>query len=559
MKKQSGALGGLLTLHPAMSTPSDNEPAKPQGPSLLRRRESLIVGAILVASFLSHFATVSSSGFLSDESVYSYAAYAIGRGVVPYAQIMLAHPPIGYLSLIIPVILAQGNVVLIRIYNLGSYLLIAVISFWFYRALREGSSGSFGSLASLALFSLYPTSFAMTTPIEFTVFDIPILLASVFFVTGITRGSNRRLLVSGLFVGIASMIWYPAAFFAISLLGFLVAYHLGKHRNQPRLFPLKQLLSLAVGAGSAVALVLMLILSWGALPNFFAQTVTFESIRAGFILGERLRHIGLAVSQFLPMFVLAAVGGLELVRRVRNGADTLVLLPVWVVLVNLGLLFTIPKIVLNHYVVYLTPFIAFIAAGPVERLVQMAVSRNRAIKRGTYHYFHGALAVSMIAIVILTYPFGSAMFQTSPYTVSNQAVGQYVMSITLPNETIWTSEGGIAYFATRLIQAPNSTTWPFQAAYNDIFSATYVDSDGISHNGLGVVSPADFVNAWQSHGTKVLVFILGDGPVPYPDDFLWNGFPGTGGVATWVGQNYREVKVFTFPNVSYQYFVWLMK
>src|SRR6266581_588700 len=559
MKKQSGALGGLLTLHPAMSTPSDNEPAKPQGPSLLRRRESLIVGAILVASFLSHFATVSSSGFLSDESVYSYAAYAIGRGVVPYAQIMLAHPPIGYLSLILPVILAQGNVVFIRIYNLGSYLLIAVISFWFYRALREGSSGSFGSLVSLALFSLYPTSFAMTTPIEFTVFDIPILLASVFFVTGITRSSNRRLLVSGLFVGIAFMIWYPAAFFAISLLGFLVVYHFGKNRNQPHLFSLRQLLSFAVGAGSVVALVLMLILSWGALPNFLTQTVTFESLRAGFTIGERLRHIGLAVSQFLPMFVLATVGGIELVRRVKDEADPLVLLPMWVVLVNLGLLFTIPKIVLNHYVAYLTPFIAFIAAGPIEKLVQVLSSRRSAFRRAPYHYVQGALAISMITIVILSYPFGPAIFQTSPYTVSNQAVGPYLTSLSLPNETIWTSEGGIAYFASRLIQAPDSSTWPFQAAYNDIFSASYVDSDGIVHSGLGVVSPADFVNAWQSHGTKVLVFILGDGPVPYPDDFLWNGFPGTGGVATWVGQNYQEVKVFTFPNVSYQYFVWVMK
>ena len=557
MNRSSGS-GRLRQLGPAIGTSNDVEPASLPGWSLLGKREGLIVCAILVASFLSHFATISSSGFLSDESVYSYAAYAIGRGVVPYTQVMLAHPPMGYLSLVVPVILAQGNVVLIRVYNLGSYLLVAVISFWFYRALRE-SSGSFGPLVPLALFSLYPTSFAMTTPIEFTVFDIPILLASVFFVTGTARSSNRRLLVSGLFVGIAFMIWYPAAFFAISLLGFLVAYHFGKSRNRTRLFPLKRVLSFVVGGGLAVALALMLILLWGALPNFLTQTVTFESIRAGFTTGERLRHIGLAVLQFLPMFVLAIVGGLELVRRVRNGADPLVLLPVWVVLVNLGLLFTIPKIVLNHYVVYLTPFIAFIAAGPIERLVQMALSRRRPFKRAPYHYFQGALAICMIAIVILSYPLGPTAFQTSPYTVSNQAVGQYVESITLPNETIWTSEGGIAYFATRLIQAPNSTTWPFQAAYNDIFSATYVDSDGIVHNGLGVVSPADFENAWQLHGTKVLVFILGNGPVPYPDDFLWNGFPGTGGVATWVVQNYQLVQVFTFPNVSYQYFVWAMK
>ena len=259
------------------------------------------------------------------------------------------------------------------------------------------------------------------------------------------------------------------------------------------------------------------------------------------------------------MFVLATVGGLELIRRVKSGADPLVLLPLWVVLVNLSLLFTIPKIVLNHYVVYLTPFIAFMAAGPIEKLRQLLSSGRTLPKPVRFRYFQEALAISMIAIVIITYAFGPALFQTSPYTVSNQAVGQYVASITLPNETIWTSEGGIAYFAARLIQAPDSRSWPFQASYNDIFSATYIDSDGVVHNGLGVVSPTDFVSAWQLHETKVLVFILGDGPIPYPDDFLWNGFPGTSGVATWVDQNYQEVKVFTFPNVSYQYFVWVLK
>ena len=203
MKRGSWKLGRLSAINPSTNTRSDGQSASHPGRISIGKRDWAIVFGILVASFLLHFATISNSGFFSDESVYSYAAYAIGKGAVPYVQIMLAHPPIGYISLVIPVIMAQGNVVLIRTYNLVLYLVIALISFWFYRALRMGSSASFGSLIPLALFSLYPTSFAATTPLEFTVFDIPVLLASVFFVTGITQESNRRLLVSGVFVGIA--------------------------------------------------------------------------------------------------------------------------------------------------------------------------------------------------------------------------------------------------------------------------------------------------------------------------------------------------------------------
>ena len=65
---------------------------------------------------------------------------------------------------------------------------------------------------------------------------------------------------------------------------------------------------------------------------------------------------------------------------------------------------------------------------------------------------------------------------------------------------------------------------------------------------------------WLTFGvTTVLVFILGTGPVPYPDDFLWYGFPGTEGVSRWVNSNYQLVSAPTFPNVGYQYFIWLRK
>src|SRR4030042_430895 len=49
-------------------------------------------------------------------------------------------------------------------------------------------------------------------------------------------------------------------------------------------------------------------------------------------------------------------------------------------------------------------------------------------------------------------------------------IGQYISQITTPDEKIWTSEGAIAFYAQRLIVAANSSDWPIQCAFSDIFA-----------------------------------------------------------------------------------------
>jgi len=474
---------------------------------------------------------------------------------------MLPHPPIGYLFLIPAVILAQGNLLILRTFDLCTFLLDAAISYWLFRLLRQQSSASFHSLLAFALFTLYPLPFTTTTPLEFTVFDIPILLGTVFFVKGITMKSVSRLVFSGVLLGIAVMIWFTAAFFAASLIGFLAIY--GPKTDTGRLFRrfAKQSAAILTGGGFAIALVLLLIIGWGGLSNFLVQSVGLQtSLRAGFTFGERLHHILLAVLQLLPVFILASVGIYEVSRRVRSGTDPLIMLPAWALVVNLLLVFAIPRIVLNHYVAYLMPFLVFMAAGPLERFAHVIHRMpKRLAKPVPWDIFQSALAIGLIASGVIIFPYQAGFLVNNPYTVANQTVGQYVANITLPGSAIWTSEGSVAYFASRLIQPPNSTQWPFQAEYNDIFNTTYIDSDGITQRGLEAVSPSQFVNSWQSHNTMVLVFILGNGPVPYPDELLWYGFSGTAGVSQWVGLNYDLLRTFTFPNVSYQYFVWVKK
>ncbi|TMI10099.1 hypothetical protein E6H34_00360 [Candidatus Bathyarchaeota archaeon] len=519
------------------------------------------ISVILTAGFLIRLPGILSTGFLSDESVYYYAAYAIERGVTPYTLIMLPHPPIGYLFLIPAAVLAQGSLLILRTFNLCTFLVDAFLSYWLFRILRQQSAKSFNPLLAFALFTLYPLPFTTTTPLEFTVFDIPILLGTIFFVKGLTKKSASRLAFSGFLLGIAVMIWFTAAFYAVSIIGFLAIYRSRADTGQFLKIFTKRAAAILMGGSVAIGLVLGLIIAWGALPNFLVQSVGLQtSLRAAFTFGERLNHIVLAMLQLLPVFVLAGVGVYEVSRRVKSGADPLILLPAWVLIANLILVFAIPRIVLNHYVAYLMPFLVIMAAGPVERFAHVIYRMpKRLAKPIPWDIFQSALAIGLIASGVIIFPYQTGFLVNSPYTVADQTVGQYVANITLPGNAIWTSEGSVAYFASRLIQPPNSTQWPFQAEYNDIFNTTYVDSDGIIQRGLGAVSPSQFVNAWQSHNTKVLIFILGNGPVPYPDTLLWDGFSGTPGVMQWVGQNYNLVRIFTFPNVSYQYFVWLKK
>jgi len=143
-------------------------------------------------------------------------------------------------------------------------------------------------------------------------------------------------------------------------------------------------------------------------------------------------------------------------------------------------------------------------------------------------------------------------FHQSLYTEVEMQIGQYITSRTDFNESIWTSEPAIAFFAERLIIAPRSSEWAFQGFFNDVFNTTY-NGD---HQGLGVVSPTDFVEAWEKEKIQVIIFIKGTGWVPYPDEILWNGFENQEGVATYVKEHYEMIKSMKMAEIPYTYEIW---
>jgi hypothetical protein len=122
------------------------------------------------------------------------------------------------------------------------------------------------------------------------------------------------------------------------------------------------------------------------------------------------------------------------------------------------------------------------------------------------------------------------------------------------NDTIWTSEPAIAFFAQRLIVAPNSSDWPLQGFFDDVFNTTYD-----SHMGLGIVSPGQFIESWEREKVKVIIFIMSSGWVPYPDELLWNGFGNQEGVANYVTKYYSLIKTIEISGNPYIYEIWLRR
>lgn len=523
-------------------------------------REKLLL-VVLASSFLVHAPFLLSFAFFSDESVYTYAAYAISKGVLPYNQIFLAHPPVGFLALTPVVSLGDGSLLIVRIFYLCLLLALATISYHWFRVLRNSGSWPFSPVAGAALLALYPIPFSLSTPLQFLIFDILLVLGLVFFTKGLLEKSNRQFVLSGLLLGVALMDWYPAIFVGVSLVGFLLFYEL-KKSHRPLRIVLGHIIALVIGGGISIVTILGIVWGWAGLDNFLLQTVTLQSTIRNYVpIGVRLHHIESAVRGLLPMIVLATAGGLETIWRAKRTGDRLGLLPLWLLTTNFIFLSTIPRVVLDHYFDYLTPFLAYLGSASIAKLSKAlwSIRRPKTSNPPRMDFYHSVLALSMIAMVALV-PYTSQYelsFPTNPYTLAEMTVGGYVSEITEPGDLIWTSEGAIAYFASRLIQAPNSSRWPFQGIYNDIFNASFVDQDGILQRGFNLVSTSQFISAWETHATKVLVFILGSGPIPYPDEFLWYGFPGEQGVELWVTQNYNLTVTFAFQNVSYLYLVWV--
>jgi hypothetical protein len=169
----------------------------------------------------------------------------------------------------------------------------------------------------------------------------------------------------------------------------------------------------------------------------------------------------------------------------------------------------------------------------------------------------------VLSFQTLTYSYDVTVpyFNRTPYNLVNFYIGSYIANMTNSNDKIWTTEGSIGFFAERLIVAPSNSDWPFRAFFTNALGYSFnVDrANDMKDFKEGFISTEQLVEAWEKEGVEVLVFIHGQGWIPYPDDLLWNGFRNQSGVAEYVREKYELRLIVTAPEVSYVYYVWVRK
>jgi hypothetical protein len=502
-----------------------------------------------MGAVISHLPFLMSGAFLSDEAIYTYAGYAIQKGVTPYAGITLPQPPLGYLFLAVESAATQSSLPWIRAINFAFYLVGIVFVF---RVLSRISAVPHAALLGSLIYVLFPPilQYPFSATLEFTYF-VTLIFAGLDFALSNTEFS---LFLAGVCFGLSAITWYPGLFGLLALLGYVVANRFEETRS---------LRNALIGVSRTVSGALVVLLSmlgiitliWGVFPQFVSQSLALQtSLRAGFSQGEKLQNLTSYWEVFSALLLLGATGmmlaGLRS-RRTRRTRE--LLLAIWFTVV-FAFLALIPKVLFPHYFWFLTPILAYFSA----------ITILETISAFRLHQGYFLLLVLLIGLATASgfvYNGTSqppSAFVNNVYTASEGYVGRYVANITTPSELIWTSEAGIAFYANRLIVPPNSSVWKVQGFFNDVFNTSFTDTAMFQHQGSGLVSPGQFEQSWGSN-VEVLIFIRGNGPVPYPDTLLWDGWSGTAGVSGWVVSHYSRVALLSFRGDSYWYEVWKRK
>jgi 4-amino-4-deoxy-L-arabinose transferase-like glycosyltransferase len=532
-------------------------------------RKIVILSCICLIAFTVRVAFLFSTAFLSDEAIYVYAAYAIQSGIKPFSEIALVHPPLMYATYAGFIQLFDADLFLVRMFSITLSLVSVVLVFYLGRILGknlEGYRPREAGLACAALYALYPIviPFSIASPLV-NLFTVFILGSSIFYGKFLQEKQKIHAALTGGFAGLACMTWYIAVFFVASLLIF-ETFRGFRQRENIRMW-LKTLTLAAIGAAIPIAAVL----SWvsftsSSFPVFFTQTFLLQtSQRAGLTLWEKWLSISVYLVFFFPLIIVGAAGIIILIRFAAKKRRFEVMLPAWLFIINFIFLSTIPKTTFVHYFFFLNPYLVFVSiigGFSMFRLIPRDVKKI-ADRRTVLALLSVLAALAVVSASVLTSSLisSSAYFSTNPnqYTKTELYIGSHVANLTRPDEKIWTSETAIAFFAERLITAPNSTVWPIQGFFNDVFDTKYVDANGVTHQGIGIVTPDMFTQAWESDKVTVLVFVRGAGPVPYPDDLLWYGYEGQVGVQSWVETNFNLIQLVSSQDVAYTYEIWVRK
>ncbi len=512
---------------------------------------SLFIVVFLVLAFLRRIP------FQSDESIYAYSAYALSRGCVPYSGIQLAQPPLIYLALAFFINLVGPNQLFLKLAESFFVLLTGILIFVVAKRSRVFSSHGVFPVLCIVIYGFIAFDNFSTSVLEiFLTFFI--MLCTVVYMLFILNKEKRNIpaiFLIGLLLGFCLMIKYTSLVFVASLFFYHCARMLWK-KDYRRFFVDGIILFLGVAVPVAISMVLVTFV-WGSFRQFYLQTIYWQAVRWPTSLNMRFFNIELYALKFFPLLILTGIGAFLVYSRAKNFQG--LFFPIIFVLNLIGLTSVFTTFLL-HYIYYLSPFLALLSAYGLAGVVDYVRGSSWNLKISKKNLAKWLLFITVLAMVIEV---GEQVYLAGAFNEDSThlEVGQYVSQITQPEDKIWTSEGAIAFFADRQVVAANSSDWPIQCSYADIFAydfGTYMGSSMRDYKN-GVILPQQFAESWETYKIKVIVIVRGTDWVPYPDAILWSGFQNFTGVSGYVQEKYMLNQSFISTNGSRAFEVWVRK
>ena len=495
--------------------------------------------------------------FQSDESVYAYSGYAISQGSVPYSGIQLAQPPLIYIALDFLFGLFGPSLLLLSLAESTIVVFAGILVFIVAKRLRFGGSNVIFPLLSVVIYGLITFDNFSTSFLEIFLTFFIMLCTAIYtlYVLRNDQHSKPALFLVGILLGVTLMIKYMSVVFVAALF-FFNSITLVWKREYKRTIIEGAILCF----GAAIPFVISLALisyTWGSFRQFYLQTMYWQVVRSSTALNLRFFNIMVYVLKFFPLLILSGVGTFFLYRKAPK--PQVLLFPVIFVSNIVGLV-SVFNTFLLHYLYYLSPFLALLSALGLASILDFV--RNtpwsfRISKKNLARLF------VLVTIIWIAIEVGAQALMVSDYTDDgvHLEVGQYISQITKPDEKIWTSEGAIVFFAQRLIVPSNSSDWPIQSSFADIFAYDFDNYIGGSMKDYrcGIVSPEEFVNSWETNKIKIIVIIRGNDWVPDPDKLLLSGFQNFTGASEYLQEKYLLDRTFTSANEMHTHEVWLRK
>lgn len=521
-----------------------------------------LIAIILTALFV-HMMILLQHGMFSDEAVYTYTAYAISEGVVPYKEIYLAQPPLMYYVLVAFINVLGNQIVLLRLVNILTFLGTAVELFVLSNLLLRNASSRwrvFISLLSTAIYALYPSYFLfihIEVPLD-NMLSFFALTSALVYVFAYQSGSKKLLLLSGIFLGLTALDSLRGLFFVVPILLFHLVDGLWRRRGKALFLELGTMV-LGIAVPVAVA-ALYLFVFLGTFHQFYMQNVFFQSVRPASPLDSRIGEISIYVGFILPLLLMSTLGTIHCVKRaIAEKGTPFLLLPV-AYFFSFFALIIFTNTTMKHYFYFLTPYLVFLSCMSIPLMVKylFGTARLKAFIMIFFVLLGASCQITLTSSYSHTLPWFTQ--ELADYMDVNYYVGKYVANVTEPTDKIWTSEGAIAFFAERVIAAPNSTDFPFHAFFEFelVFASNYTETNQFDTGATQVASTLrQFEESWEYSEVKSLVFIKGDGWLTYPDNLLWNGFDEQQGVSEYVHRNYELQCILTSDRIPYIYEIWI--